>query len=117
MPHVGERVLFVSEFPKVYPHKRVDTDDLFMLATVIGGVRNGISDITETYAYLPQEWKGETPKPIHNRRVMKTLRPGEANRVAWPIESLLHNVLDSIGIGLYQLRIMNLRHRERGPSL
>lgn len=118
-PPADGRVLFVAEFPQAYQSKgsKIDFDDLLMLATVIGGVVNGLNGVSATCAYLPREWKGETPKAIHNRRVLAELqRTGEDKRVSWPIKSLRHNVLDSAGIGFYQLRRMNLRHMPRGTD-
>jgi hypothetical protein len=117
-PTNKERVLFVSEFPQFYQDKgsKIDADDLMMLASVVGSVRNGLDAVTETYAYLPREWKGQVPKKIHNRRVEAALRVVESERVAWPLKSMKHNVLDAIGIGLFQLARMNLRHKTRGPE-
>lgn len=54
------------------------------------------------------EWKGSVPKRIHHDRIAKILSPAERAVVAEAAvrhaASLLHNVWDAVGLGLWGLR-------------
>lgn len=97
-------VTFVSEIPQIYrgPQQKGDQDDLLQLAGVVGAVAGALGAST-TVSYYPREWGGQTPKEIKNRRTLARLEDGEKKNIAAIPQSLLHNTLDSIGIGLYHL--------------
>lgn len=104
--------LFVSEIPQVYREGKsanVSPDDLTNLTGVVGCVI-GFLDPSEVKTYVPAEWKGQVPKDIHNKRVITALNADEHwvlyNTVKCPA-SLLHNVVDAIGVGLFELKRMN----------
>ena len=99
-PHV-----LVLEVPQVYRagQQKGDPDDLIQLAGVDGCVV-GLIGPDVVRAYLPREWKGQVPKEIHNARVMRELTEEEKAAIEPCAPSLLHNVIDGIGIGLYFLK-------------
>lgn len=94
---------FVSEFPQVYRGPRAnDPADLLELAGVVGAVGRALSP-ADVRVVLPREWGGQVPKDIKNARVLAKLTPAEHARIEPCPASLLHNVLDAIGIGLWVL--------------
>jgi hypothetical protein len=95
----------VLEVPQIYWGGRRGgrAADLIELAGVVGAVA-AATPVLERAFYLPRQWKGQTPKDVHNRRVMKRLRDGEDARIVRPkAAALLHNVIDSIGLGMKHL--------------
>jgi hypothetical protein len=104
-PFVGDVYI---ELPQVYARqkKRADPNDLITLAVRIGQLKERAERKSLTVRLIkPAEWKGQTPKEIHNRRVLAAMQPSEVEvfkelKVA---QSLKHNVLDAIGIGLWAL--------------
>ena len=99
----------VSEHPQSYiaSQQKGDQNDLCELAGVVGATCLALSRGTSwsVTGYLPQEWKGQVPKDVHNARVLKRLSPEEFKIVetCGVPESLLHNVIDSVGIALFHL--------------
>lgn len=99
--------MFVSEIPQVYREGKsanVSPDDLTNLTGVVGCVI-GFLDPVEVKTYVPAEWKGQVPKDIHNKRIKASLSMDEKailEGVKCPA-SLLHNVVDAIGVGLFEL--------------
>lgn len=115
----GRVPLFVSEIPQVYREGKsanVSPDDLTNLTGVVGCVI-GFLDPSEVKTYVPAEWKGQVPKDIHNRRIKASLSLDEVrvlDAVKCPA-SLLHNVIDAIGVGLFELgRMGGTNARVRG---
>lgn len=98
---------FVSEIPQVYREGKsanVSPDDLTNLTGVVGCVI-GFLDPSEVKTYVPAEWKGQVPKKIHNKRIIAALSSTEVaalDAVKCPA-SLKHNVVDAIGVGLFEL--------------
>ena len=97
----------ICEVPQIYDPRRQVTrqQDLIGLAVVSGAFAQSVRADKILYV-KPREWKGGVPKKIHNKRVMSTLDREELDIVdALNVPtSLRHNVLDSIGIGLWRLR-------------
>jgi len=94
----------ILEVPQVYAQGKWKGDpaDLIELAGVDGAVAQALHP-RAVYGYLPREWKGQTPKPIHNARVEATLTPAELAVMDACPASLRHNMLDAVGLGLFQL--------------
>lgn len=94
------------EVPQVYPGmRREDPNDLIDLATS-AGIVIGSAQWASVTRYRPREWKGQTPKKIDHERTLKVLTAAERSvydgcDVA---QSLRHNILDAIGIGLRHLK-------------
>lgn len=98
--------------------ERVDPGDLIELAGV-GGYVGGVLGATRSVSYLPREWKGQVPKPIHQVRILKALSEFELDRIrdeegrradlgfitfkSAPVDAPLRNTVDAVGIGLFHL--------------
>lgn len=88
--------------------KPVDPNDLVDLA-FFGGINLGrmlaFHPGASSKRYKPAEWKGQVPKAVMNRRVVRRLTDEEHSRIERPgALSLEHNILDAVGIGLYHLK-------------
>jgi len=99
-----------------------DPDDLVLEQMTPRDIPNAadLIAVTHTGAYVAgvlrphtlryptaQQWKGSVPKRIHHDRIAKILSPAERAVVAWVAvrvpSSLLHNVWDAVGLGLWGL--------------
>lgn len=91
------------EVPQVYRQglQKGDPSDLIELAGVDGALTAFLS--AQVTGYLPARWKGQVPKDIHHARILKKLTDSEKSAIICPQKSLLHNVYDAIGIGLFHL--------------
>lgn len=101
--------LGIIELPQVYQKSKAPPKDIVRLAVRVGiltekMLAGGIPSVREL---LPTTWKGQTPKEIHHGRIYASLSPGEqaviqaAGRGIAP--SLRNNMLDAIGLGLYEI--------------
>jgi hypothetical protein len=100
----------VIECPQVYATKyqKGDQADIIQLACSVGAICARVPARFKT-AYQPREWKGQTPKKIHNVRTLCLLSAEEKATIEPVVESLMHNIYDAIGLGLYQLKLGGLR--------
>lgn len=90
----------VVEYPQVYPGHRADPNDLIGLALISGAA----ATLGDTIRLVrPLAWKGQIPKEIHHRRIFAQLDMGEQRRInlVGVPKSLIHNVNDAIGLGLW----------------
>lgn len=94
----------VVELPQVYVAVRTkgDPNDLVQLGAVVGALCLAFQEATQ-HVFLPAEWKGQVPKEIVHARVASRLSAAEQGRITCRRKSLLHNVLDAVGIGLKDL--------------
>jgi hypothetical protein len=100
-----------------------DPNDLLELNAIQGAVLGVLEPWGPCGSYLPRQWKGQIDKTIMCRRIVKPGRLSDqeltnAGLTRCPIvkktdlgvthrevsDSLLHNVIDGIGIGLYHLK-------------
>jgi hypothetical protein len=92
----------VVEWPKQYDGAGsfADRRDISELSAMAGAVGVILASRKPEIELTPEpfEWKGQTPKDVHNRRVMAALSPEEQGRIVWPIKSLAHNVIDAVGL-------------------
>lgn len=91
------------EWPQVYSTQRgSDPNDLLPLVGI--GCGFAVQHPTaEVFRYLPREWKASMPKgTAFEERILKILDETERDTITGP-PSLLHNVYDAVGIGLYHL--------------
>ena len=56
---------------------------------------------------FPADWKGQVPKEVMTERIRRSLTEEERGRIEKCKASLMHNVLDACGIGLYRLGRLN----------
>ena len=69
---------------------------------LVGGIVVGVFDSVEIRSVKPAVWKKQVPKEIMLQRIKKHLNPREQALVeAVKPASLLHNVIDSTGLGLW----------------
>lgn len=101
----------VTEYPQVYRHGPGDPADLIELAGVVGAVVAGLSESPPVHitGYLPRDWKGQVPKDVMCARIMSKLTPADLAAIQPCAPSLLHNVQDAIGIGLFHLQKLGQR--------
>lgn len=85
-----------------------DPNDLLRLAEIGGAIC--VLSGAAAKSYSAKEWKGSLPKEICHRRVLDRLSIDERSRLQGPM-SLLHNVLDAVGIGLHHLGRLEVRTR------
>lgn len=97
--------------------RKGDPNDLVPLGGIATGVAMELHAHTARWVY-PREWKGNIPKPepgeplgeyLIYQRVMDRLSESERSTIQYH-GALSHNVIDAIGIGLFQLgRFKNKR--------
>jgi hypothetical protein len=94
--------LLAVEFPQVYQGSKAKGDprDLLTLAAIDGGILLSVSH-REARRYFPREWKGQVDGDVMLDRILARLSPSEVGRIERCPESLRHNVIDAIGIGLF----------------
>jgi len=90
------------EWPQVYTKSKGDNNDLLPLAGVDTALY-ALLQPDELHTFLPNEWKGQLPKSVCHERIKTRLSADELNTIQKTRKSLLHNVLDAAGIGLYAL--------------
>lgn len=99
----------IIEFPQIYgasTSKKGDDNDLLDLA----GVGGAIASMFNTMRILsphPRDWKGQVPKETMTERIRRALSDTERANIEKCPASLMHNVLDAAGIGLWQLGRLN----------
>lgn len=96
--------VLVIERPQVYGGGRGkgDPNDLLSLMAVVGGVCASVRAPTKK-SFYPRVWKGQVPKNIHNDRILERLSAAERKMLPELAASKLHNVIDAVGLGLYEL--------------
>jgi hypothetical protein len=101
---------YVVEIPQVYRFGKTSTDpdDLIQIAAVGAAVGTILRPKTAT-GFYPRQWKGQVPKEVMGSRIESRLTDKEAKSIVKCATSLRHNIVDSVGIGLYHLgRLANI---------
>lgn len=83
----------IVEEPVIYSRgtaNHTDIKKLYGTACVCSGAR------WNSVFIQPRQWKGSTPKKIHQPRILAALTPGEMRHA-----SKNHNIIDAIGIYLW----------------
>lgn len=75
-------------------------NDLMGLAKRVGQWAQSLQ-ANETVLVHPHEWKGSVPKHVHNERVLDRLTPHERTLIPKLPKVQLHNVIDAIGLFLW----------------
>jgi hypothetical protein len=91
---------WVCERPRDYNGKTAMAKDLASLRLFLDSL---VGEIGPSEArYFPSEWKGQTPKDIHQRRIAAAMDVFDPDwRTACWDEN--HDTIDAIGVGLYHL--------------
>ena len=97
----------IIEDPRIYPVTNVNPNDLMKLAKAVGAIVAKI-DAKHTKLVTPSKWKKSVPKKIHQKRIWRTLEEKEKEILDGCLcpKSLHHNVVDAVGIGLWELKRM-----------
>ena len=97
----------VIEIPQVYQQKqwKGDPNDLMGVAYIAGmfGCWLQVSGAKVT-TVRPHAWKGSRPKAVDIRYTLACLTGEEKTKLPRLPASKLHNVLDAVGIGLWQVK-------------
>ena len=98
----------VIEVPVIYPGTRdKNPNDLITLALMVGDLRGYYRRAGfEVHLVKPRTWKGTAPKKICCARTVAALRPEELALLPKRprAKDYDHNMLDSIGLGLWWLK-------------
>ena len=95
----GRLELLVMEMPRVYRASPGNPSDLLNLTAVLGGLTQTFD--CSSVLYLPQRWTRGRNKEERRPVIDKELSDTERSRIEACPKSLLHNVYDAIGIGLF----------------
>lgn len=93
---------YVLEVPQVYRVSKGDPNDLIEIAGV-GAAIGASFPLKRAIGYRPREWKGTIKKEIHHPRVLAQLTEAERACIAEKRKTVLHNVVDAVALGLFQL--------------
>lgn len=97
----------IIEHPRIYPGSAQQKGDLNDLLDV-AGVGAAVSvHFMKPVTVFPSDWKGNVPKDMMTERIRRALTDEERARIEKCPASLMHNVLDAIGIGLWKLGRIN----------
>ncbi len=80
---------------------RVDPNGLIKVGVSAGRLVPALTEEVKTL--IPNQWKGTLPDKILYDRILSALTPKEKALLPKLAAGLIHNVLDSIGIGLHEL--------------
>jgi len=89
---------WVCEKPLVYKNFTKAAEDIKSLLDVHVALRR--RGVRFTQEFLPVQWKGNVPKPIHHDRLREALSSNEQK----VFDTLGHDARDAVGIGLYALK-------------
>lgn len=109
-------VAIVCEKPKIYPVQRneIDPNDMITLAIKVGQFVETAHMLGLSITLIePATWKRQIFWKVCNARTWQKLTPQEQNdarNVTAYAESIRHNVLDAIGIGLHYVGRSILAH-------
>lgn len=95
----------VIEIPQVYRDtffRGVNPANLIELGGVDGAICSRF-DARTRRGYFPRQWKGRRDKETHHVEVMKQLSDAEKNNIEQCAPSLMHNTIDGVGLGLFEL--------------
>lgn len=110
-PILGSDTVLIEE-PQDYAggRRKVDPNVLIKLARKVGDLERlarTTPGVRIVKVVKPYEYKGQTPKTIHHRRVIKHLTPQECAVIVAAIrakkitERQARNMMDAIGLGLW----------------
>lgn len=114
--------VYVTECPQVYRRSAGDPNDLLQLSAVAAACGASFP-LQRAVGYKPRQWKGTVSKLHHQPRVLAQLSEVELQAIHEKRKTYRHNVIDAVGLGLYELERMNVRIskyegiRERVPGV
>ena len=107
LPDVNPERLYIED-QQIYRSSNINAHSLIAVARVVGAVVMRFSDsptLREVHIIKPREWKGQVPKDICNKRTIARLSDAERTILTKKSyrKTILHNLLDAVGIGLWAL--------------
>ena len=102
-----ESEVALVEHPRVYPGSAQQKGDLNDLLDVVAVGACIARYFQKPVTVFPADWKGNVPKDVMTERIRRALTDEERARIEKCPASLMHNVLDAIGIGLWTLGRIN----------
>lgn len=92
--------LCIVEWPQIYKGDRRDPNHLLGLTGMAMALVTALG-ARECRAVLPRTWKGTLDGDVMTKRIEGRLTPSELANIDPCPASLRHNILDSVGLGLY----------------
>lgn len=104
MPRVKVTKLCIED-QQIYRNSEVNAHSLIAVARVVGAIVIKYQ-AKENKIIKPREWKGQVPKTICNKRTLQRLTEEEIETLTRKTysKSMIHNLLDAVGIGLWELK-------------
>jgi len=99
----------IIEHPRIYPgsaQQKGDLNDLIDVACV-GAAISAMFPVGTVETVFPADWRGQVPKEVMTERISRAISNDERRGIEKCYASLMHNVLDAIGIGLWKLGRIN----------
>jgi hypothetical protein len=104
----GEDEILVLEYPMIYPHgKTKRPNDIVTLAYAAGRLTANVP-LNKIKKIHPRDWKGTIDADLVTNRILERLTPGERALIPDIPKDLLHNVIDAVGLGLWDLQRMRV---------
>jgi hypothetical protein len=101
LEHEWEDRKAIIEYPKVH-RDTPNPESIVKLAAATGAYTAILQAAGFAVEWVePRTWKGTVPKEIMCRRILAKLSDKEYNRIENPKD---HNIIDAVGIGLWQIR-------------
>lgn len=111
----------VFEYPQQYMVSPAPRESVQRLVGVIGAISSRFQAETgglsiRVSSYKPSQWKGQVPKDIMGERIKQRLNDKEQSKIPSLSRTKVHNVLDSIGVGLFHLKRLRRKRVGRRAS-
>ena len=97
------RFLWILETPQEYTKFQVAHKDLTRLRETLRKISNFASP-HKVITYKPFEWKGNVPKEVHHKRILRALTSKETTLLPHMDGDYEHDLYDAVGIGLFYLQ-------------
>ena len=92
--------LVIIERPQIYRHGKAKTKDVEGLLIASGEIASHFKDVVW---YRPAQWKGQQPKPAHQKKIKDALSEIELQVLQGFAKKELVHIWDAVGLGLYHL--------------
>jgi hypothetical protein len=93
---------YACEYPQIYRVSKGDPNALIPLAAVSAAC-GAVLPIQKCVGFLPRQWKGQLKKEKHHPMILAALSEAERATILETRKTLVHNVIDAVGIGLFYL--------------
>ena len=99
------------EVPRIYPasQQKGDQNDLIALAGFAYALATCVHSAEEIVRFFPRDWKGTIDPDVMTSRIEARLAPAESASLEPCPKSLRHNMIDAVGIGLFDMGRLDRR--------